>query len=62
VPGYARLNAEVGQFAVVEALFDLYQKQGKCAEAIRVWTGLQASRQGFTLDEIPPMPACEGLP
>lgn len=62
VPGYARLNADVGQYTAVEALFDLYQNQGQCGEAIRVWMGLQASKQGFTLDEIPPMPACEGLP
>ncbi|MBN1372494.1 MAG: O-antigen ligase family protein [Anaerolineaceae bacterium] len=58
VPGYARLDAEHGQYQLMERLHTLQVQQGNCAEAARTWEIWHESMSGGFLAELPPAPAC----
>jgi hypothetical protein len=58
VPGYLKLEADEGQFAALERLFQRQLESGDCGPAARTWTVLHRLRLGGSLEELPPMPLC----
>lgn len=58
VPGYLQLSPDVGQFAALERLRQMYARQGDCERAGRTWSVLQRAIQGGATPPVEPPPAC----
>lgn len=62
VPGYIEIHPDVGQFELLEDLFERQRQAGDCEGAARTWATLQRERTGGEIPAggWPPMPACTG--